>query len=460
MVRATGGGAYKYEEVFKEAIGVRLVHVDEMASVVAGLNYLIGKEEREVYRFRESGGGGMDGKKREEGARVWVGKNGNPFPYLLVNIGTGVSILKVTDHDCFERVSGSSLGGGTFWGLARLLLNCKTFDEVIELTNREKADNSNVDMMVRDIYGGDYKKLGLDEDVIAASFGKVVMKKDHGTLPSVGAAWRGFVRFLKGTWFLWLNFWFAVPVIGTILALLGIERKSHWSLANLALNSHFNAQDVAMSLLRMVSYNIGQIAYLNARRYDLSTIYFGGNFIRDHPHTMAAISFAVDFWSNGATQALFLRHDGYLGAVGAFLNGTSKSQNGQGSVKTQNHVESNGTNGSSAKTTKVSPADNSSAEKPKTPRKKRRRKSRDVSAIQESTTPANKGEDRKQQTDKELVQNETKKAGKQDEHAEPPTDIPEEFLENGVPVRPDRDDPPSPPWVEVTRPRKRKLQKN
>ena len=34
------------------------------------------------------------------------------FPYLVVNIGSGVSILKVTSPGVFERVSGSSLGGG------------------------------------------------------------------------------------------------------------------------------------------------------------------------------------------------------------------------------------------------------------------------------------------------------------------------------------------------------------
>ena len=34
------------------------------------------------------------------------------FPYLLVNCGSGVSILKVTGPESFERVSGSPLGGG------------------------------------------------------------------------------------------------------------------------------------------------------------------------------------------------------------------------------------------------------------------------------------------------------------------------------------------------------------
>ena len=37
------------------------------------------------------------------------------YPYLLVNIGSGVSICKVNSPDSFERVSGTSLGGGTFW---------------------------------------------------------------------------------------------------------------------------------------------------------------------------------------------------------------------------------------------------------------------------------------------------------------------------------------------------------
>lgn len=47
--------------------------------------------------------------------RKFVDARSDPFPYLLVNIGSGVSIIKVTSLNEFERVSGSSLGGGTFW---------------------------------------------------------------------------------------------------------------------------------------------------------------------------------------------------------------------------------------------------------------------------------------------------------------------------------------------------------
>eukprot|EP00118_Oscarella_pearsei_P014702 m.128011 g.128011 ORF g.128011 m.128011 type:complete len:121 (+) comp37940_c0_seq45:881-1243(+) len=41
---------------------------------------------------------------------------------------------------------------------------------------------------------------------------------------------------------------------------------------------------------------------------------------------MRTISFAINYWSKGEIKALFLRHEGYLGAVGAFLKGTEEEQ--------------------------------------------------------------------------------------------------------------------------------------
>ena len=67
------------------------------------------------------------------------------------------------------------------------------------------------------------------------------------------------------------------------------------------------------------SYNIGQIAYLQSCKHNLEHIYFGGSFIRGHRQTMNTLSYAIDYWSDGDKQAYFLRHEGYLGAVGAFL---------------------------------------------------------------------------------------------------------------------------------------------
>jgi len=83
----------------------------------------------------------------------------------------------------------------------------------------------------------------------------------------------------------------------------------------------FSDADVAKSILISLSNDIGQIACLNAKLHNLEKIYFGGYFIRGHPMTMHTISFAVKYWSKGDVQAMFLRHEGYLGAMGAFLKG-------------------------------------------------------------------------------------------------------------------------------------------
>lgn len=96
--------------------------------------------------------------------------------------------------------------------------------------------------MVGDIYGGrDYAQIGLAADIIASSFGKVVSQD------------------------------------------MDLEDCS--------------PADLALALCRMVSYNIGHLAYLNAMRYNLKRVIFGGFFIRGHAYTMDTISYAIQFWS-------------------------------------------------------------------------------------------------------------------------------------------------------------------
>ena len=97
------------------------------------------------------------------------------YPYLLVNIGSGVSMVKVSGPKQYDRVGGTSLGGGTFWGLLSLLTGARTFDDMLAMA--EKGDNSAVDMLVGDIYGTDYGKIGLKSNTIASSFGKVFHMK-------------------------------------------------------------------------------------------------------------------------------------------------------------------------------------------------------------------------------------------------------------------------------------------
>ena len=56
--------------------------------------------------------------------------------------------------EAIQRVGGTSLGGGTFWGIMSLLTGARTFEKMLSMA--DKGDNSGVDMLVGDIYGTDY----------------------------------------------------------------------------------------------------------------------------------------------------------------------------------------------------------------------------------------------------------------------------------------------------------------
>ncbi|KZT30959.1 fumble [Neolentinus lepideus HHB14362 ss-1] len=281
---ATGGGAHRFYDLFKDSLGVDVAREDEMECLIEGLKFITLIPD-EVYYFSDelvhavshptpgcsvtSNVNGSSGSVTLERPgpnppqfAVTFEQNPTPqLPCLLVNIGSGVSIIKVDEDGSFERVSGTSLGGGTLWGLLSMLTQAISFDEMLALS--EKGDNANVDMLVGDIYGQDYNRLGLKSTMIASSFGKVFKKS-------------------------------------------GEKRK-------------FSPEDISKSLLYAISNNIGQIAYMNAEKYNLNRIYFGGFFIRGHAATIGTLSYAIRFWSKGTKRALFLRHEGFLGSIGAWI---------------------------------------------------------------------------------------------------------------------------------------------
>ncbi len=244
-IMATGGGAHRFYELFGKELQVEVRREDEMECLIEGLKFITLIPD-EAYYFSDelihsvshptahglktelvqNGKDGVYERPSPDPPKYAVTFESNPtpqLPCLLVNIGSGVSIIKVDEDGSFERVSGTSLGGGTLWGLLSLLTPATTFDgalcpyirnsltapnmmvaEMLDLS--EKGDNATVDMLVGDIYGQDYSRLGLKSTMIASSFGKVFSKKGGK----------------KGT---------------------------------------FSAEDISKSLLYAVSNNIGQIAY-------------------------------------------------------------------------------------------------------------------------------------------------------------------------------------------------------
>ncbi|OCT72616.1 hypothetical protein XELAEV_18035597mg [Xenopus laevis] len=230
---------------------------DEMTCLIKGCNFVLKNIPHEAFVY----------VKHADPEFRFQTTHPNIFPYLLVNIGSGVSIVKVEAEDKFERIGGSSIGGGTFWGLGALLTKTKRFDELLQLA--AKGHHTNVDMLVKDIYGGAYQILGLTGNLIASSFGNSFGK-------------------------------------------------------SATIDKDFSKEDMAKSLLHMISNDIGQLACLYAKQHNLSQVYFGGFFIRGHPVTMHTISYSINFFSKGEVQALFLRHEGYLGTIGAFLKGAEQ----------------------------------------------------------------------------------------------------------------------------------------
>ncbi|XP_035721308.1 4'-phosphopantetheine phosphatase-like [Vespa mandarinia] len=254
-IKVTGGRAFKYTPLLQEKLGLIVDKEDEVRCLIKGCNFLLKHIPCEAFEFERHGN--PEYKFRKTGPNI--------FPYMLVNIGSGVSIFKVQSDEVFERVGGTATGGGTFWGLGSLLTNGKGFDELLQLA--ERGDHRNVDMLVKDIYGGDYTPQGLSGELIASSFGKAMFASNR-------------------------------------------EQQK------------FSEADIARSLLLTISNDIGQIASLYATAHNMDKVYFGGYFLRNHPLSMHTVSYSIKYWSNGKVKPLFLRHEGYLGAIGAFLYGT------------------------------------------------------------------------------------------------------------------------------------------
>lgn len=164
-VAASGGGAFKFESQLEDVLRRPCPKADELESLIRGIAFLQEHYPNECYTF-------IPGENGEQPHKVVIPMKQSVYPFILVNIGSGVSILKVTSENICERVGGCPMGGGTFFGLARLLTGGMSFDQ--SLAQAAQGNKSNVDMLVRDIYGGDYDKFNLKGSVVASSFGSGV----------------------------------------------------------------------------------------------------------------------------------------------------------------------------------------------------------------------------------------------------------------------------------------------
>ena len=131
-----------------------------MTCLIRGLHYLSRHYPNECYYW--------ENPNTPEAKKVPFQLGPDPYPYIIVNIGSGVSILRVESATTFKRIGGTSVGGGTFLGLCAMLAGTESFEDAIALA--ERGDSNRVDKLVKDIYGGDYTLLGLSGDVVASRY--------------------------------------------------------------------------------------------------------------------------------------------------------------------------------------------------------------------------------------------------------------------------------------------------
>eukprot|EP01057_Protomagalhaensia_wolfi_P004973 Protomagalhaensia_wolfi_Nauph_80__4972@NODE_524_length_2381_cov_11_054654_g390_i0_p1_GENE_NODE_524_length_2381_cov_11_054654_g390_i0NODE_524_length_2381_cov_11_054654_g390_i0_p1_ORF_typecomplete_len393_score70_56Fumble/PF03630_14/1e81Fumble/PF03630_14/0_013_NODE_524_length_2381_cov_11_054654_g390_i0901268 len=300
-LRVSGGGAHKFHDLLSSSLKVEIIKCDEMKSVVRGMTFTVPlKGEAFLYDLA---------KKRKLMRDLTT--ESSVYPCILVSIGSGVSILKINAKNSFERVSGTCIGGGTVLGLAKLCFGAESFGEVVGLSEK---GTDRLDLKVGHLRGDTAGSSTLPADTLASSFGRLYTDQHSDQME---------------------------------------------------FSPEITREDISRSAIQMVSYNIGYLALLVAKVHGVNRIFFGGKYINNHSFTMKTITQAVAFYSNyyrdpqfagvdvmsssewedaysnrndfeqsvavlqrvnrrrpqsHCVEALFLRHDGYLGAMGALLH--------------------------------------------------------------------------------------------------------------------------------------------
>lgn len=216
-IYATGGGAYKFFDFIYKEFGIKMEKNDELMSLVKG--YLMMNNYKTFYEMTKEEPTNGELKRHisdSDPSKICtkyslVSPDDLEFPHIAVNVGSGVSVLQVNSINDVKRVTGTLMGGGTLIGLSKLLINVDNYNDIMKLA--EKGDNRNLDLLVKDIYGSkNTATLGLEQDVIASSFGKIHQFIQRG------------------------------------------EREK------------VSKEDIAKSLLVMICYHIAQLAYLTCKQ--------------------------------------------------------------------------------------------------------------------------------------------------------------------------------------------------
>ena len=146
-LRVTGGKTYFWDGKFRPvgAKSIAMKRVDEIESIGKGGFYLWQQQYK---------------------------KNAKKLPILVVSMGTGTCMVKVSQKNRklkYQHVGGTGVGGGTFLGLTRELLKETDVEKLVKWFKKGRKEK--VDLSVKDIVG---RNIGIiPADLTASNLGRL-----------------------------------------------------------------------------------------------------------------------------------------------------------------------------------------------------------------------------------------------------------------------------------------------
>lgn len=247
-INATGGGAYKYNNFIKKTFNIEVIKHDELQSLKNGYEFM-----NNYNLFYEIDNNTIRNIPSED----------LKFPHICSNIGSGVSILKISSTEKYERVGGTLMGGGTLIGLSKLMIGIDDFDEILELAS--KGRNENIDITENKNLSKDSEEEKMQEDNIISSLGKIHQYVLDGKKDKI------------------------------------------------------KKEDISLSLLKMICLHIAQYTVIYAEQNEIDTIYYFGTFTKKGSISEKILNNASKHW-NKNIKVRFNNYSGFLGAIGTILN--------------------------------------------------------------------------------------------------------------------------------------------
>lgn len=241
-IDATGGGAYKFSSYVKNRCNIEFIKHDELQSLKFGYQYM--NSFNSFYEIDDN--------------KISKVNSDLKFPHISANIGSGVSILKVSSPYKYERVGGTLMGGGTLIGLSKLIFGIDDFEEILKLASKGKCQN--VDLTKKDL------------------------KESNDNSDNM-----------------------SIASLGKIHELIQSGKKAE-----------IKKEDIALSLLNMICSHIAQYSVLYAEQHKIDSIYYFGTFTKKNSIVNDILNKSSKYW-NKNIKVRFNNFGGYLGAIGTLI---------------------------------------------------------------------------------------------------------------------------------------------